>query len=189
MSLRAMNSSTSDRRGTPNYQQEHVSPISPQTRQDTKGTWQSQGGTWGPYKHGTTARPLSFYRAISCFTRYISDLQRLACSLQNLLQGSPLLQCLDLAYLLLCQSSFLLLSEIMQTLKMQHGKRWCCLAAGGLCPSVGPCNLKEHCKQRNNPPVTQHSKSSHPWQPTHRLGERYLLTKCSFPHQGVFSNK
>lgn len=34
-------------------QREHVSPISPQTRQDTKGTWQAQVGTRSPFMHGT----------------------------------------------------------------------------------------------------------------------------------------
>lgn len=80
--------------------QEHIPPVSPQPRQDTKGTCQSQAGTWSPFKHGTTAS-LGFYRAIPCFARRNSDLQRPVCSLQDLLQCSLLLQCLDLVHLLL----------------------------------------------------------------------------------------
>lgn len=177
-----MNSPASDRRGTPDYQQEHVSPISPQTRQDTKGTWQSQGGTWGPFKHGTIASPLGFYGAISCFTRCTADLQRLACSLQDILQCSPLLQCLDLVYLL--TSSFLFLPEIMQMLKMWHGKRCCCLAAGGLCLSAGPCTWKSTANKETTTwqPSTA-SPPTHSNQDTH-AGWEMLANKMQFPTPG-----
>lgn len=182
MSLRAMNSPASDRRGTPDYQQEHISP---QTRQDTKGTSQSCE------EHGALLSMVP-QPAHGAFTelfptlpgRCTSDLQRLACSLQDLLQRSPLLQCLDLVYLLPCQSSFLILPEIVQMLKMWHGKRWCCLADGDLCLSAGCCTWKSTAKKETTPwyPSTA-SPPTHGNQHT-PLGWEKLANKMQFPTAG-----
>lgn len=50
------------RYGSPCLRQEkrqaHIPAVSPQTRQDTKGTCQSQAGTWSPFMHGTLLNPV-----------------------------------------------------------------------------------------------------------------------------------
>lgn len=91
-------------------QQEHVSAVSPQTRQDTKGTCQSQAGTWNLFMHGTLLNTVP-HRIHWAFMELFPALLGVpqTCSLQDLLQCSQLLQCLDL---FTTESRFLFLPEI-----------------------------------------------------------------------------
>lgn len=141
---------------------------SPLTRQDARGTWESQGRTRDPFKHGSVY--LAFGELFSALPSVHETCKDLPVLCKNYSSASPQLRWILFIYYYASLPTRDRASKKCHEKKckeMAWKKIWHCPAAGSICLSAGPCWThriqKEYDKHSSRPGVEMLEDNNKKW--------------------------